>query len=68
MNPIKFCKFHGFGNDYIVFESEDLRGVSSIGNFAENIKLFVYQVNIYNSPCMPHTNGTIANRHLDIGW
>ena len=37
MNPIKFCKFHGFGNDYIVFESEDLHGVSSIEHFAKRV-------------------------------
>ena len=38
MNRIKFCKFHGFGNDYIVFEAQDLqRDVSSIENFAEKV-------------------------------
>lgn len=26
---IKFCKFHGFGNDYIVFEAEDLKDIST---------------------------------------
>ena len=34
MNSIKFCKFHGFGNDYIVFEAADLRDVSSASEFA----------------------------------
>lgn len=34
MNPVKFCKFHGFGNDYIVFEAGDLREVENLGNFA----------------------------------
>lgn len=29
-----FCKFHGFGNDYIVLETEELRGVSSAHDFA----------------------------------
>ncbi|CAN5689206.1 diaminopimelate epimerase [soil metagenome] len=37
MNPIKFCKFHGFGNDYIVFEAEDLERVSSGENFARTV-------------------------------
>jgi diaminopimelate epimerase len=38
MSRINFCKFHGFGNDYIVFESQDLqRGVSSIEKFAERV-------------------------------
>ena len=37
MNPIKFCKFHGFGNDYIVFEAEDLERVSSVENFARTV-------------------------------
>lgn len=34
MNSIEFCKFHGFGNDYIVFEAESLRDVSSASDFA----------------------------------
>jgi diaminopimelate epimerase len=33
----QFCKFHGFGNDYIVFEAEDLRRISSVGNFARTV-------------------------------
>jgi len=37
MNRISFCKFHGFGNDYIVFEADDLRDVFSIENFAEKV-------------------------------
>jgi diaminopimelate epimerase len=37
MNPISFCKFHGFGNDYIVFEAEALRGVSSLEDFAVKV-------------------------------
>jgi len=37
MQSIKFCKLHGFGNDYIVFEAQDLCDVSSIGNFAETV-------------------------------
>jgi len=34
MNQIKFCKFHGFGNDYIVFEAESLLDVPSAHDFA----------------------------------
>ena len=26
---INFCKFHGFGNDYIVFEAEELKNIST---------------------------------------
>jgi diaminopimelate epimerase len=37
MKPVKFCKFHGFGNDYIVIPREELRGVASITEFAKNI-------------------------------
>ena len=33
---VNFCKFHGFGNDYIVFEAEKLEGVSSLNDFAVN--------------------------------
>lgn len=32
-----FCKFHGFGNDYIVFDQHDLRSVSSVNDFAERV-------------------------------
>ncbi len=37
MGSIKFCKFHGFGNDYIVIESEELSDVSDIGEFTKRI-------------------------------
>ncbi len=37
MNSIKFCKFHGFGNDYIVFEADDLRGIENLGEFAKRV-------------------------------
>ncbi len=37
MNPIKFCKFHGFGNDYIVIEAHELAGVENIGEFSKRI-------------------------------
>jgi len=32
-----FCKFHGFGNDYIVIESEELQTVKDIGEFSRKI-------------------------------
>jgi diaminopimelate epimerase len=34
---IGFCKFHGFGNDYIVFEAEKLKDVSSLPDFAVEV-------------------------------
>lgn len=37
MSPIKFCKFHGFGNDYIVIEREQLEDVPSITEFTVEI-------------------------------
>ncbi len=37
MNSISFCKFHGFGNDYIVFEAEELKGVASLSDFAVRV-------------------------------
>ncbi|MCY7344847.1 MAG: hypothetical protein LH614_01395, partial [Pyrinomonadaceae bacterium] len=37
MNAINFGKFHGFGNDYIVFEAGDLREVFSIEDFARTV-------------------------------
>jgi len=32
-----FIKFHGFGNDYIVIESEELAGFAELGEFARRI-------------------------------
>ena len=37
MSPVKFCKFHGFGNDYIVIPRDALSGVDSIPEFAKSI-------------------------------
>src|SRR5918993_5578159 len=33
----RFIKFHGFGNDYIVIESEQLAGLANVGEFARQI-------------------------------
>jgi diaminopimelate epimerase len=33
----RFTKFHGYGNDYIVFEAAQLTEVSDLGNFARRI-------------------------------
>ena len=33
----QFIKFHGFGNDYIVIESEELVGFADLGDFAQQI-------------------------------
>jgi diaminopimelate epimerase len=35
--PIPFCKFHGFGNDYIVIEKAALTGIESISDLARAI-------------------------------
>ncbi len=37
MFSINFCKFHGFGNDYIVIENEELHAVENLGEFAKHI-------------------------------
>jgi diaminopimelate epimerase len=34
---MQFIKFHGFGNDYLVFEAEKLAGVNSLNDFAWSI-------------------------------
>src|SRR5690349_1423546 len=34
---MRFTKFQGFGNDYIVFEAEQLAGVSNLGELARRI-------------------------------
>jgi len=35
--PPRFTKFHGLGNDYIVFESDELKAVDDLGEFAKRI-------------------------------
>jgi diaminopimelate epimerase len=37
MNQLSFCKFHGFGNDYIVIEKRDLDDTASISEIAVQI-------------------------------
>lgn len=34
---MQFIKFHGFGNDYIVFEEHQLNGVSSLNDFSRRV-------------------------------
>ena len=34
---MQFTKFHGFGNDYLVFEAEQVAGVSSLNEFAREV-------------------------------
>ncbi len=34
---MQFIKFHGFGNDYIVFEAKHLAGVQSLNDFARRV-------------------------------
>lgn len=34
---ISFCKFHGFGNDYIVVEAAHLKNIPSVSDFARKI-------------------------------
>ena len=37
MRSIKFCKFHGFGNDYIVIENDELKSIENLGEFSKRI-------------------------------
>ena len=37
MGKINFCKFQGFGNDYIVIEKSELGEIENIGEFAKKI-------------------------------
>ena len=37
MKTINFCKFEGFGNDYIVIEKSELAGIEDIGEFSRKI-------------------------------
>src|SRR5215212_4908628 len=34
---LRFTKFHGLGNDYLVIEAEQLSGVGDLGEFARRI-------------------------------
>src|SRR5258708_23103938 len=33
----RFTKFHGYGNDYIVFEAEQLAGIRDLGDLARRV-------------------------------
>lgn len=35
--PLKFTKFHGLGNDYLVIEADQLTGIDDLGEFARRI-------------------------------
>jgi diaminopimelate epimerase len=35
--PPRFTKFHGYGNDYLVFESDQLAGAGDLGPFAKRV-------------------------------
>ena len=35
--PARFTKFHGFGNDYLVFEAEQLAAIADRGEFARRV-------------------------------
>ena len=37
MSAINFCKFHGFGNDYIVIEAGELAEVANLSEFSQSI-------------------------------
>lgn len=37
MDKINFCKFHGFGNDYIVIEKDEINEISDINEFTKKI-------------------------------
>lgn len=37
MSSIKFCKFQGFGNDYIIIEKSELGGIENISEFSKQI-------------------------------
>lgn len=37
MSLINFCKFHGFGNDYIVVEKDELKEITDINEFTKEI-------------------------------
>jgi diaminopimelate epimerase len=37
LKPPRFTKFHGYGNDYIVFEADQLAKVDDLGEFARRI-------------------------------
>jgi len=35
--PVRFTKFHGFGNDYLVFEAEQLAALADLNEFARRV-------------------------------
>ncbi|MGI8786694.1 MAG: diaminopimelate epimerase [Pyrinomonadaceae bacterium] len=37
MPLINFCKFHGFGNDYVIFDAENLHAIENLNEFSKNV-------------------------------
>lgn len=63
---IQFCKFHGFGNDYIVIESEQLKNVASISDFARKICHRHHGVGSDGIAVLKKLDGEIADYNCQI--
>ncbi len=64
--PPRFTKFHGFGNDYIVVESEELAGRSDPGEFSRLICDRHYGAGADGIAIIDHDHGSEADFHVRI--
>ena len=63
---IPFCKFHGFGNDYIVIEREAIMGAVTMTDLAVNICHRNTGAGSDGIAVLEKLDGTIADYHCEI--
>lgn len=66
MSQINFCKFHGFGNDYIVIEKSELARVADISDFSKRICRRTTGVGGDGIAVIENLGGDRADYHCEI--
>src|SRR4051794_23331242 len=64
--PPRFTKFHGFGNDYLVFEAEQLTDTGDLGNFARRLCERHYGAGGDGIAIVGHADDEQADFHIRI--
>lgn len=63
---MQFSKFHGFGNDYLIFESKDLKRVKSLNSFARRVCHRNYGVGADGIAVLTELNSSLADFSVRI--
>ena len=66
MTPVQFCKFHGFGNDYIVIEKAALSVNISISDLARSMCHRHTGVGSDGIAVLEKLSGDAADYHCEI--